>query len=101
MSDSFAARENLVMALDDVADLLSQHGQQRWAAFVRGVVDNPEDQRALDRLHASYGELTDVVLDPDDADADFLYQQRLGHAWVNLERLVKTDRPPTPASKDL
>jgi hypothetical protein len=91
MSDLFAARENLVMALDDVADFLAQHGQQRWAVFVRGVIDHPEDERALDRLRGSFGALTDLVLDPEDADADFLYQQRLGHAWVNLERLARTD----------
>jgi hypothetical protein len=87
MSGSFAARENMTMALDDAADLLREHGQHEWATFLQDVIDHAEDDAALARLRRAYDELTDLILDPADADADFLFQQRLGHAWVNLERL--------------
>jgi hypothetical protein len=88
MSGSFLARENMVMALADAADLLREHGQPRWAAFLRDVIDHAEDEGALDRLRQAYDELGDLVLKPGAADdADFIFQQRLGQAWVNLERL--------------
>jgi hypothetical protein len=89
MGGSFAARENMSMALDDAADLLLEHGQHEWATFLQDIINHAEDDAALDRLRRAYDELTHLILDPDDADADFVFQQRLGHAWVNLERLSR------------
>ncbi len=91
MNGSFQARENMIMALEDAADLLREHGLQQWATFLRDVIDHAEDERALDRLRQAYDELGDLVLNPGEADdADYLFQQRLGHAWVNLEHLSAT-----------
>jgi hypothetical protein len=87
MAGSFVVRENMTMALDDAVDLLRKHGQPEWARFLQDVIDHAEDDAALARLRRAYDELTDLVLDPADADVDYLFQQRLGHAWVNLERL--------------
>jgi hypothetical protein len=91
MSGSFQARENMIMALGDAADLLREHGLQQWATFLQEVIDHAEDERALDRLRQAYDELGGLVLNPGQADdADYLFQQRLGHAWVNLEHLSAT-----------
>jgi hypothetical protein len=87
MTGSFVVRENMTMALDDAVELLREHGQHEWARFLQEVIDHAEDDAALARLRRAYDELTDLVLDPANADVDFLFQQRLGHAWDNLERL--------------
>ncbi|MFC6022154.1 hypothetical protein ACFP2T_39075 [Plantactinospora solaniradicis] len=80
------------MALEEAADLLSEHGLAQWATFLQGVIDHAEDERALDRLRQAFDELADLVLNPGAADdADFVFQQRLGQAWVNLERLTATE----------
>jgi hypothetical protein len=70
MTGSFAARENMTMALDDAADLLREHGQHEWATFLQDIIDHAEDDAALARLRRAYDELTELILDPVDADVD-------------------------------
>lgn len=92
MSAPFQARENMIMALEEAADLLRAHGLQRWATFLRDVVDHADDESALERLRRAYGELADLVLNPGEADdADYIFQRRLGQAWVNLELIAGAD----------
>jgi hypothetical protein len=89
MNAPFMARENMVMALWEAADLLHEHGLPQWAAFLRDVIDHAEDESALDRLRQAFGELADLVLNPGEADdADYIFQRRLGQAWVSLELLA-------------
>ncbi len=84
------ARENLVEALEDAVDMLREHAVHDWADFLEDVIANADDEGVLDRLRHAYRALTDVVLEPADTDDNYLFQQRLGQAWINLERLALT-----------
>jgi hypothetical protein len=49
MTGSFAARENMTMALGDVADLLRKHGQHEWTTFLQDIIDHARPDEIMNR----------------------------------------------------